>query len=296
MNTLETILPFYAAPGPMTDPGENADLLTGLPTTLPELVKIVQGVLIHVFWAERYGRTLSEAEKATLQVRPVDQKLAYLRQEDPAPLVQSRLLEGRQVGNCRDFSLLLVTLLRHQGVPARTRCGFGAYFMPDHYEDHWVVEIWDSQAQRWKWADPQLDDLQQKTLKIDFDTLDMAYHPNTLDSMFIPAGEAYRICLAGQADPEKFGIFDMHGLDFIRGNVVRDFLALNKVEILPWDWGWGYLTARSFADLDLFDRLSGLLAAGDEAFPAWRDLFESDPSLIPPIQPQGPSLSIQESG
>ena len=44
-----------------------------------------------------------------------------------------------------------------------------------------------------------------------------------------------QLCRAGQANPDLFGVFDMHGMWFIRGNVVRDLAALNKVELLPWD-------------------------------------------------------------
>ena len=36
----------------------------------------------------------------------------------------------------------------------------------------------------------------------------------------------------------KFGIMDIQGLWFIAHNVLLDFAALNKVEMLPWDdWG-----------------------------------------------------------
>lgn len=46
------------------------------------------------------------------------------------------------------------------------------------------------------------------------------------------------MCRDGEEDPEKFGIFDMRGMGFILGNLIRDLLALNKIEILPWDpWG-----------------------------------------------------------
>ena len=201
-------------------------------------VQIVQGALIHVFWAERSGRRLAESEQFTLQVRPVAEKLGYLRQADAAPLVQARPLDQRQVGNCRDFSVLLCTLLRWQGVPARARCGFATYFLPDHYEDHWVCEYWNAAQARWIMVDAQLDAFQQQVLQLDFDPLD------TPADRFITAGRAYQMCRSGQASPDDFGIFDMHGLGFIQGNVVRDFLALNKVEILPWDLGLG-LSERS---------------------------------------------------
>ncbi|WP_456781864.1 transglutaminase domain-containing protein [Bradyrhizobium sp. USDA 3315] len=37
---------------------------------------------------------------------------------------------------CRDFSLMLCSVLRHHGVPARIRCGFGRYFAPHPFHDH----------------------------------------------------------------------------------------------------------------------------------------------------------------
>ena len=73
-----------------------------------------------------------------------------------------RPLDRRLVGNCRRFSVLLVAMLRHQGVPARARCGFGAYFLPNHFEDHWVVEYWNQEGGRWVFVDAQLDELQRE--------------------------------------------------------------------------------------------------------------------------------------
>ena len=54
----------------------------------------------------------------------------------------------------RDFT---VAFLRAAGVPARARCGFGAYFRPGWFEDHWVVEYWNATAARWQLVDAQLD-------------------------------------------------------------------------------------------------------------------------------------------
>jgi len=264
---------YYAEPGPMTTVSAQADLLEGLPASIADLVRVVQGNLIHVFWAERYGRKLSEAENFTLTVREVERKLEVMHQANPAPLITTRALEQRQVGNCRDFSTLLCALLRHQGIPARARCGFGTYFLPGHYEDHWMCEYWQAGEGRWVQVDAQLDDFQQQALGIDFAPLDMP------PGRFILAGEAYQMCRAGKANPDDFGIFDMHGLDFIQGNVVRDFLALNKVEILPWDWGWGFLTPEKFTDRALFDRLAALSTNADASFDEIRALFEADPAV-----------------
>jgi hypothetical protein len=78
-------------------------------------------------------------------------------------------------------------------------------------------------------VDAQLDELQQAAMKINFDVLDVPR------DQFIVGGKAWQMCRSGEQNPAKFGIFDMHGLGFVRGNLVRDVASLNKMELLPWD-------------------------------------------------------------
>jgi hypothetical protein len=263
-------LAYYAAPGRMTDPGAHAALFDGLPCDLPGLVEVVQGLLVHIFWAERYGLSLPEERQQEVQIRPVDRKLTRLLELDTRPLTAARPLENKLVGNCRDFSVTLCAMLRHRGVPARARCGFGTYFLPDHYEDHWVVEYWDAARRRWVMVDAQLDAFQRQALGIDFDPLDMP------PGRFVTGGQAWQMCRAGQADPDKFGIFQWHGLRFVRGDLVRDFLSLNKVEILPWDGGWGFLAYDGDLEEEIMDRAAALCLAGNEAFSEVRATYETD--------------------
>ena len=272
-------LEYYACPGPMTDPGEHAALFDGLPADVPALCQAVQGVMLHIFWAERYGVTLSEERKQEVNIRPVAQKLARIRELDDRPLTIARPLDKKLVGNCRDFSVMLCAMLQHQGVPARARCGFGAYFLPNHYEDHWVCEYWNADKGRWVMVDAQLDALQRQVLEIAFDPCDVPR------DQFLVGGKAWHVCRTGQADPEAFGIFDMHGLWFIRGDLVRDFLALNKVEILPWD-GWGLIARRdeelSADDMALLDRIAALTLVDDPPFAEVRAIYERDARLRTP--------------
>lgn len=264
---------YYAAPGVMTDPGPYGGLLAGLPDDVGSLVGAVQGALLHVFWAGRYGVELSKARQEEVQLRSVREMLARLEELDPVPLTVARPLERRLVGNCRHFTVLLTTLLRRRGVPARARCGFGTYFRPLHYEDHWVCEYWDARARRWVLVDPQIDALQRRALRIAFDPLDVPR------DRFVTGGRAWLLCRAGEADPGRFGIFDMRGMAFIRGNVVRDLLALNKVEVLPWD-DWGPMTSTdeeaATHDVELIDRLARLTVSPDELFLALRKAYESE--------------------
>lgn len=274
-----SILQFYTTPGIMTDPGEYAKLLEGLPKDVLRLCEVVQGVLIHIYWAEQMGVSLSEERKQEVSIRPVAPKLTRILELDDHPLTEPRPLEKRLVSNCRDFSVLLTAILQHQGVPARARAGFGTYFIPGRYEDHWVCECWNSEEQRWVLVDAQLDALQRKALHIPFDPLDVPR------DRFVIGGRAWQMYRSGEASPDLFGIFDMHGPWFIRGDLVRDFLALNKVDILPWD-PWGHMAGPKEAilpeELTYLDRMAELTIRGDVAFDEIRSLYESDPVLHPP--------------
>lgn len=270
-----TLLTYYAQHGQMSDPGAYAALFENLPTSLADLVRLVQGITIHVFWAERYGLKIPPERMGEVQLRTMERRLRRTVELDPRPLNEPRPVEKKLVGNCRDHSLLLVALLRHQGIPARARCGFGVYFMPDHYEDHWVAEYWNQEQGRWVLVDAQLDALQCEALKIAFDPLD------TPRDQFIVAGKTWQMCRSGAEDPDKFGIFDMHGLGFVRGNLVRDMASLNKMELLPWDC-WGVILSEQIDDPEdntMLDEAAALTAGEAPDIEAVHALYEIDPRL-----------------
>jgi hypothetical protein len=272
MSNLTTFSQF----GKITDPGPHLDLYAGLPSDVPSLVKVVQGLVVHVFWAEHYGLQLSEDRKAEVQLRTMERRLARTLELDPAPLTTARPNDKKIVANCRDFSVTLASMLQAKGVPARPRCGFGAYFMPNHYEDHWVCEYWNETEQRWILVDAQMDELQQGVLKLPFNPLDVPR------DQFIVGGAAWKMCRSGQADPDQFGIFDMKGMGFIQGDFIRDVACLNKVELLPWDcWGLIFSDYASLPpdDLSLLDRLAELTFADVPNFELVCQLYESDPRL-----------------
>ena len=285
-------LEFYAAPGQMTDPGALAHLLADLPADIPSLVRVVQGLMVHIFWAGRYGLKLDETRQQEVQIRPLAAKLERIVELDPRPLTEPRDLDNRLVGNCRDFSVLFAGLLRALGIPARARCGFGRYFLPNHYEDHWVGEVWNAVERRWVLVDAQLDAPQQEVLKQPFDPLDVPR------DQFITGGRAWQLCRGGAADPDAFGIADMHGLWFVRGNLVRDVAALNKMELLPWDvWGIAHVEGGDEAlapeDLAALDEIAALTAGDAAGFTRIQGLYESDerwrvPAIITSFTSTGP--------
>ncbi|HEX9975800.1 MAG TPA: transglutaminase family protein [Dehalococcoidales bacterium] len=255
---------YYATQSMITDPAKYGPFFNALPSDIPALCRSVQGLILHGHWAERYGVKLSEERRQEANLRKVSRQLGRIMELNDSPLTTTRPLESRIVGNCRDFSVFLTAVLRHKGVPARARCGFGTYFIPHHYEDHWVCQYWEANEERWVMVDAQLDEFQRNWLNIGFDTFDMP------EGHFLPAGRAWQLSRSGQADPESFGILDCHGMWFIGGNVVRDLLSLNKIELLPWDM-WGLMPGEKVQDIPveqagLLDRIASVTLAGNEAF------------------------------
>jgi len=112
-------LSYYTAPARLSNAGVHARRFDGLPRDLPSLCALVQGLLLHVHWAEANGVTLTAERQREPNLRSLSAMLDRLFALDDASLAQARPLEHRLVGNCRHFSLLLCGLLRHQGVPAR---------------------------------------------------------------------------------------------------------------------------------------------------------------------------------
>ncbi len=266
----------------MTDPGTHADLFSELPDDIPGLCKVVQGLLIHQYWAGAYGYSIPQERASEYQIRDVAGKLDKIIELDDRPLTEPRPPDRKLVGNCRDYAVLLTAMLRYKGVPARTRCGFGAYFSPGWYEDHLICEVWRSDDQEWIFVDAELDDVHRKALRFSFDPCHVPRN------QFLPGGQAWRMCRCGEADPNSFGYGDtVGGLPNIRGNLVRDIAFLNKVEILGWDY-WGLIEGDD-ADLDeddlaLLDRAATLSLAGNDGFYELRSLYLRDMRLrVPPI-------------
>jgi hypothetical protein len=276
---------YYQGYGPMTAPGARAADLSTLPKDLAALCEVVQGVLIHRDMAPfLYDLKLSKEQRDDGNIRPVAQMLTRIHALDARPLTVAREPANRLPSVCRHFSLMLSAMLREQGIPARPRCGFGAYFNQGKFEDHWVCEYWNAGQARWILVDAQLDSVQRKAFGIDLNPLDVPR------DRFIIAGDAWQMCRSGRAEPNNFGLSMIPGLRgfwFIAGNVVRDFASLNRMEMLPWDV-WGLMEMKDDALTDeskvLLDKVAPLTLAGDEAFPAIREIYESEGRLrVPPV-------------
>jgi hypothetical protein len=222
-------LEYYATHSPLTDPGPHAALVSRLPSDVPVLCRTLHGLLIHEAWIEKYGSCPENFLGQSRETLSVAQRLEQLLAINPSSLTTVRPSEFRVLSTCRDFALMMCGMIRHYGVPARVRCGFGRYFAANRYEDHWVCEYWASAEQRWVIVDAQLDHLQRDHLRFDFEPIDV---PRTA---FATGIEAWVLCGNGVIDPRQLGHDTTTGLFFARVNLARDVLALAKIEKSAWD-------------------------------------------------------------
>ncbi|MGH9025736.1 MAG: transglutaminase-like domain-containing protein [Acidimicrobiia bacterium] len=268
-------LDFYATPGRFTtlEPGDAAS------SKVSEVVDLVQGLLVYDVVAQPfYGVELGPEQADAIHERDSAALIGLIRSVDPRPLREARPPEARVGARCHAFSRLTVAFLRSAGVPARARCGFGAYFVPGQLEDHWVAEYWNADAGRWQMVDAQLDASWRQMIAFSGDPLHIT------EADFVTAGHAWRAWRRGDLDPGRCGLtaINEHGAHWIVGNLRLDLASLNKVEMLPWDvWGAGWEPGEEPTEelLDLFDSVAELTVDPDARFPELRARYESDDDL-----------------
>lgn len=272
---------FYSRPAGFTSPGSHASALAGLPADPAALAEVAHGLIVHEHMAGMYGFELPAQRRASVHLRPVSRLLDRAFAEDGRPLDVAREPSARVAGNCRHFTVFTVAALRAHGVPARARCGFGGYFGTGWYEDHWVCEYRDAATGHWTLADAQIDDVQRKVFGLEMDVLDLSRDD------FLVAGDAWRRCRAGLADPGTFGASQLgeSGYWWIADNLLRDVAALNNVEMLPWDI-WGEMLRPDEepdeAQLAFFDQLAALTTDPDAGFAELTARYQADPRLTVP--------------
>jgi excinuclease ABC subunit A len=272
-----SLLHYYATHGIVTDPGEQAAMLADLPSDIPTLCHIVQGLLIHPFVGPLYHQKLSHLRKQDLHLRMVSRMLQRIKEISHEPLTVTRPPALRMVGNCRDAATLFCALLRHQGIPARARCGFAAYLQNS---DHWVCEYWNAAEERWVQVDPQLGDIELKANHLQFDPHDLPH------DQFLLAGQAWQKCRNEKVDARTFGFQRWRGYHFIAGSIIRDLASLNKRELLAWDLSDTASPLQPFEHLSTSElsHLATLTLGGDEMFPQVRAAYEQKPRIYSAVE------------
>ena len=276
---------YYKHHGAMTATGEHAAELAALPPDLAALCEFVQGVLIH--------RDMAPFDYSRKHI-VVDQRWCsgYRSSWRNAEAHFRCTSDSRSIKNTREPDRRMAGVVQGFRDPAdghTTRTGYSgtcalrlrAYFTPGKFEDHWVCEYWNPVKSRWVLVDAQMDGAQREAFHLDFDPLDVPR------DRFIIAGDAWRMCRKGGAAPNRFGLshVGLQGLWFVAGNVLRDFAALNRMEMLPWDV-WGAMPKPDDEvdneTLALIDRIAALTIASDDALPEIHSIYDRDERLRVP--------------
>ncbi len=260
------LLNYYLEQGVMTRVTTMKEMIGEIPADIKKIVTLVQNFLLHQHFAVRYGVELTPEQQQEPTIRGFNDKLVLLRGKGIEGISQPLPVDQKLIGICRDFSVISAALCREAGIPARARCGFATYFEKDRYVDHWVLEYWHREQQRWLMVDAQLDELQRKRLDINFDTL------NVSKDHFLVAGKAWQLCRCGEKDPKLFGIFQWWGFDYLKCNLILDANSLLKVPMQPWDFWEGYKNTEiadfTEADYRIIDELARLTLHVDQDFSA----------------------------
>jgi hypothetical protein len=271
----QVALDYYATPGRFTTLGA-CEVSSH---EIRDVIEVVQGLLVYDAVAKAfYGAELTQQQSDAIHERDSARLLGIAKAVDPRPLGEARPPAKRVGARCHAFSRLTVAFLRSAGVPARARCGFGAYFRPGWFEDHWVAEYWSAAANCWLMADAQLDAVWRKAVDFTGDALSIK------PTEFLTAGHAWQAWRRGELDADRCGLtaINEHGAFWIAGNLRLDLAALNKVEMLPWDvWGSGWEPdgQPTAAQLELFDAVAELTVDPDGQFSELRTRYETDESL-----------------
>ncbi len=263
-------LDFYRQHSPATDPRQYAAMFDQLPHTLSELHQIVQNVLIHVWKIRRFHPHLLRPHE--IETRRVEDMLTLINQHDGQPLTVERPIEKKLIVDCRHFAGFLCALLRQQGIPSRSRCGFATYLETGHRQDHWVCEYWDTEQQRWIMEDA-----------------DLLMHDVAHDQ-FIVAGQAWQACRAGTDTPTRYGYgSDWCGWYAISNNLAHDLAALNQAEELSLGM-WGLMTHENIAFADysseqiaVLDAAAAHTLADNQDFEAMRTFYQGTEQLRVPL-------------
>jgi hypothetical protein len=273
------ILDFYVQQSQITDPGKYAYLFEDLPHSIQSLVKIVQGLVVPLPWEEAYGLDTPRERHREIYLRTIPEMLKRILELNPSSLVVKRPPEKRKVSLCRDFAVFLVSMLRHQSVPARVRVGFAGYYRAEtlRYGDHRIAEYWNEGLNRWVLVDAMTEEPILERLRFNIDPLNVDG-----TSQFLLAGDVWKKCRAGKANPQEFGDSpDDLGMAPIRYALLQDFDYLNKKELVGFD-AWHELISKpekevTEQDKHLLDEIAEMTFHVDSQFKALRNLYRKTP-------------------
>lgn len=282
------IVAHYLQFGQYTDPGLYREILKkNLPDDIQKIGLLVRKQLVHRSTLE-HGNTGSNKDlrygdmtkvpwfrQAEDDIFPtVSAMLAELFRRDPIGFVLDRAEENKLILTCRFTAILMTSILKTKGIPARSRSGFAPYFEVEGLEqgksyDHWINQYWDEKRSRWVTID--VDACLEGYLK--FDPFDIK------EGTFDFSADAWLLVRKGVIEGTHFkDAIGFEGLVTIGWQLFHDFHALMNNEILYQHgplYCWNRMDKLTEEELKELDSLAVLMQKPDENFDKLKELWET---------------------
>lgn len=283
------ILNHYLQFSQYTNPGLYKDVLQkGLPDKVEEIGLLIRKQIIHRMTLKN-GNTGSNADlrygdttKVPWYRQPEDDvfvtasaMLSELFRRDPRGLILDRSVENKLVLTCRFTSILMASLLKIKGIPARVRSGFAPYFNVEGLpgsksDDHWINQYWNEKESRWVTID--VDGSIEGYLK--FNPYDIP--EGTFD--FSP--DAWLAVRSGKVDGQHFWNAGGHGgLIVVAWELFYDFHCLMNDEVIymhtPEITHFGKFEKLTEQQLGEIDNLAKLMQKPEDNFEELNKIWET---------------------
>jgi hypothetical protein len=165
-----SLLDIYRQYSVFTDPGKYAYLFANLPDSLPELCSLIKSQIIHPYNDLPKYRELIPQERwnEAFSYPDVQSILEGLVTYDSSGFINDRKPEDRLILGCNQHAILLASVLKFRGVPARVRSGHAIYILPGFHISHTICEVWNENERRWMLVDPSMGMVDFSREKFDF--------------------------------------------------------------------------------------------------------------------------------
>lgn len=170
------ILNFYLQTSIYTNYYPFADYYRSLPDNIEELSKLLCHQVIHRTKLIRSYLDKPRIYENALEINKIKEQYpwyknrcdddilltapsitAELFRQDPRGFTMGREIKDKVVITCRYVAILLASILKAKGIPARCRSGYADYFLQERgkiFYDHWIVQYYNAKEKRWINVDP----------------------------------------------------------------------------------------------------------------------------------------------
>jgi len=266
-----SVLNLYCQYSSFTDPGEYAYLYADLPDSLPELCSLIKSQFIHPYGElNKYREQIPKERWNEMYSYPsVKSILEGLLSYDSSGMVNDRKPEDRLLLICRHNSILLASILKSRGIPARIRYGHATYIIPDFHTSHAICEVWNGNENRWMLVDPSMD-------MVDFSR-----------DKFDLSNDAWLQLQKGEIDPKLYGIPGRYsGMGSILAKLCGDLASILGTEypITHYAPIFDYVLEERGPlpeeDIETLNRISELMESLDtESLSELQEIYNSTPQI-----------------